>query len=248
MASGDLSAHWARLDGDPLRDAFPSRRPLPPWTGRRPLPSVTYDACWQDVLASPPERRKRVVYVHVPFCINHCLFSGFYRGPAVADAMPDYVDAVVEDVDREARTPNVSCAPVHAVYLGGGTPTALTARDLHRLIAAVASRLPLAPDCEITVEGRVFGFDDEKVDACLEAGANRLSIGVQTFDTAIRRRQGRPSSRSGTPQGCSRTPGRSCVSPTQGDSGGRTWRAGCSPPWACCRKGRRRRPLPRRLS
>jgi oxygen-independent coproporphyrinogen-3 oxidase len=53
----------------------------------------------------------------------------------------------------------------------------------------------LSPDCEITVEGRIIHFDGEKVAACLEAGANRFSIGVQSFDTAVRRRQGRRASR-----------------------------------------------------
>ena len=55
--------------------------------------------------------------------------------------------------------------------------------------------MPLAPDCEITVEGRILNFDDERIDACLEAGANRFSIGIQTFDTRVRQRMGRRASR-----------------------------------------------------
>src|SRR5690606_5646059 len=76
-------------------------------------------------------------------------------------------------------------------YVGGGTPSALSARDLARLLETARQRLPLAADCEITVEGRIIHFDGEKIDACIEAGANRISIGVQSFDTAVRRRQGR---------------------------------------------------------
>ena len=55
--------------------------------------------------------------------------------------------------------------------------------------------MPLAPDCEITVEGRILNFDDERIDACLEAGTNRFSIGIQTFDTRVRQRMGRRASR-----------------------------------------------------
>ena len=82
---------------------------------------------------------------------------------------------------------------IEAVYLGGGTPSALSAADLSRILTTVRRRLPLAPDCEITIEGRIIHFDPEKIDACLEAGANRISIGVQSFDTTVRTRQGRRS-------------------------------------------------------
>jgi oxygen-independent coproporphyrinogen-3 oxidase len=80
------------------------------------------------------------------------------------------------------------------VYLGGGTPSALSADDLTRILRAVR-RLPLAPDCEITLEGRIIHFDDDKIDACIAAGVNRISVGVQSFDTAIRRRHGRRASK-----------------------------------------------------
>ena len=81
-------------------------------------------------------------------------------------------------------------APIRAVYFGG-TPTALQTPDLARLIRACYQYLPIADDCEFTIEGRMSHFDIEKAQACVEAGANRISIGVQTFDTAIRRRLGR---------------------------------------------------------
>ena len=77
---------------------------------------------------------------------------------------------------------------------GGGAPTALFTEDLVRLIRACYQYLPLAEDCEFTIEGRMSHFDLEKAQACLEAGANRISIGVQTFNTAIRRRLGRKNS------------------------------------------------------
>lgn len=171
-----------------------SRRPLDPWSGRRAVEAGDAAALWERLLAAPPARRKRLAYVHLPFCANHCLFCGFYRGPASAERVRDYVALPIAELEREHAATAVASAPVHAVYLGGGTPTALPARDLHRLLEALRTRLPLAPDCEITVEGRWLGFDDEKIDACLEAGANRFSIGVQSFDTGVRRSQGRRAS------------------------------------------------------
>lgn len=84
-------------------------------------------------------------------------------------------------------------APIHAVYFGGGTPSALSAHDLARIITTLREKLPLAPDCEITIEGRVLNFDAERIDACLDAGANRFSIGIQSFNSKIRKKMARTS-------------------------------------------------------
>ncbi|MCV5283422.1 heme anaerobic degradation radical SAM methyltransferase ChuW/HutW, partial [Escherichia coli] len=82
---------------------------------------------------------------------------------------------------------------IHAVYFGGGTPSALSAHDLARIITTLREKLPLAPDCEITIEGRVLNFDAERIDACLDAGANRFSIGIQSFNSKIRKKMARTS-------------------------------------------------------
>jgi oxygen-independent coproporphyrinogen-3 oxidase len=73
------------------------------------------------------------------------------------------------------------------VYIGGGTPTALEPRDLERLLNHITTSFPLANDCEITIEGRVHNFNENKIEACLAGGANRFSVGVQTFHTDLRR-------------------------------------------------------------
>lgn len=77
-----------------------------------------------------------------------------------------------------------------AIYLGGGTPTALGADALARLLRAL-KRLPTTNDCEVTVETRVSDLDRPHIEACLAEGANRFSVGLQTFDTGVRRRLGR---------------------------------------------------------
>ena len=65
--------------------------------------------------------------------------------------------------------------------------------DLARIITTLREKLPLAPDCEITIEGRVLNFDAERIDACLDAGANRFSIGIQSFNSKIRKKMARTS-------------------------------------------------------
>jgi len=185
-----LEDHFAR-PGEPLAGAFAERN-LFPWIQRRTRPLEDGPAIAARLLA---ERRpgKRVAYLHIPFCANHCLFCGFYRNRSAEDSMAEYARRLEHDIAMDQAA--ASGPPIQAVYFGGGTPSALAAADLGRLISAVRRHLPLAPDCEITIEGRVAGFDDDKVDACLEAGANRFSIGVQTFDTGLRQRMGRKATR-----------------------------------------------------
>ena len=191
MTAKELEPHFARLGGDPVREAFAARRAVMPWRSRRPLPPEEVESAWADLVRNHRRDGPRLAYVHVPFCANHCLFCGFYRNAYTPQAATAYTDLLVAEIEAEAAAPAMQAQAIDAVYLGGGTPSALSAGELSRLIATIRRALPLAPDCEITIEGRIIHFDVEKVDACLEAGANRISIGVQSFDTAVRRRQGR---------------------------------------------------------
>ncbi|WP_291002143.1 heme anaerobic degradation radical SAM methyltransferase ChuW/HutW [Hyphomicrobium sp.] len=195
MSAADLAPHFARLGGDPIRDAFAARRAVLPWRNKRPLPDDELPATWSRLMSSYCSPEMRLAYIHVPFCANHCLFCGFYRNAYSRDTASSYADLIVEEIEREATASTVGSQLVEAVYLGGGTPSALSPTDLSRVLGMVKRCLPLAPDCEITLEGRIIHFDPDKIDACLEAGVNRISIGVQSFDTAVRQRQGRRASR-----------------------------------------------------
>lgn len=181
-----IESHFAQ-GADPLRGAF-TKRGSAHWMMGRPVPVENPSEVYARLL-SANSTGKRSVYVHIPFCVNHCLFCGFYRNRADGADMHEYVGHLLREIGRDGAL--VSSQPIHAVYFGGGTPSALDADDLYALISAVCANLPLAPDCEITVEGRVVGFTLDKVEACLKAGANRFSIGVQSFDTGLRRRFGR---------------------------------------------------------
>ena len=136
-----------------------------------------------------------MAYVHIPFCENHCLFCGFYQNPWRPEAGPAYVDLVLKQARSFAGRKVLEGPPLRALYFGGGTPTALAAKDIARLVSGLRDVLPLAPDCEITLEGRVFSFTEDKMEAAFNAGVNRISLGVQTFDTKIRRALGRKRSK-----------------------------------------------------
>lgn len=198
-SAADLSPHFARLGGDPLLDAFETRRAVMPWRSTKPLPDEEVAGIWDRITGEPVAdagpARPRLAYLHVPFCANHCLFCGFYRNAYTPQAASAYAQMVAAEIEADAQRPGVWQQPVEAVYLGGGTPSALSASELSHLVRTLRRHLPLTPDCEITLEGRIIHFDPEKVDACMDAGVNRISIGVQTFDTKVRRRQGRRSSK-----------------------------------------------------
>jgi anaerobilin synthase len=190
MSAIDISRFFANPDGNAIGNAFASRRAVMPWCDRRLLPPEETAAIWPRLLADCGSPRQRLAYIHVPFCANHCLFCAFYRNAYTEMEAASYADHVVAEIEREADEAGIRHHPIEAVYLGGGTPSALTAKELTRILDTVR-RLPLAADCEITLEGRIIYFDDDKIDACISAGVNRISVGVQTFDTDVRRRQGR---------------------------------------------------------
>lgn len=183
----DLTPYYAQ----PGEQPFGARRMAMPWRNHVPLSSEQIAAGWQALKQQVLPARKRLLYLHIPFCATHCTFCGFYQNKLRDDSTATYVRYLLQELAMEADSPLHQSAPIHAVYFGGGTPTALSADELSQIIRAIRSSLPLAPDCEITIEGRTAGFDDERIDACLDAGANRFSIGIQTFDSGIRQRMAR---------------------------------------------------------
>jgi len=121
------------------------------------------------------------LYVHIPWCVRKCPYCDFNSHQAKGD-VPEraYVEALVTDL--ELALPDVWGRRVHSVFFGGGTPSLFSAAAIETLISAFRARLPLAPDCEITLEANPGTFEVEKFRGYREAGVNRLSIGIQSFN------------------------------------------------------------------
>ena len=123
------------------------------------------------------------LYVHVPWCVRKCPYCDFNSHEAKGGIPEDtYVEALIADL--ESALPQVWGRPVVSVFFGGGTPSLLSGAAVDRLLAAFRARLPLAPDAEITLEANPGTAEAEKFAAFREAGVNRLSIGIQSFDDA----------------------------------------------------------------
>lgn len=185
MTSPNLQLYFAEKN-DPLTSAFKERTTGHPGGGDATrIPPAKIDSTLKQIIQTT-RTGKSAVYIHVPFCETHCLYCGFYRKRYSAEESRSYADSLITELQMWQNEPIQQTAPVHAVYLGGGTPTSLESADLSRILAAIRQNLPLANDCEITVEGRIQNFNSEKIRACIEQGANRFSLGVQTFDTTLR--------------------------------------------------------------
>ena len=138
------------------------------------------------------------LYVHVPWCVRKCPYCDFNshepraqtgagaNGEIPADA---FVDAALRDL--ELALPMVWGRPVHTVFFGGGTPSLLPAPAVERLISGIRARVRLIPDAEITLEANPGTFEAARFEGFLEAGVNRLSLGVQSFDAGALQRIGR---------------------------------------------------------
>lgn len=142
------------------------------------------------------ERNNRTAaYIHVPFCETHCLYCGFYNQPYRKEQSKIYTDVLIQEIKLWENTTAFKTKPINALYFGGGTPTALEVEDISRLLTYIRNTFPLANDCEITMEGRISNMTKEKVEAYLQGGVNRFSLGVQSFNTDLRRSMGRRSDR-----------------------------------------------------
>jgi len=121
------------------------------------------------------------LYVHMPWCAKKCPYCDFNSHQVKGD-VPElaYVEALVTDL--ELALPDVWGRRVYSVFFGGGTPSLFSAAAIETLISAFRARLPLAADCEITLEANPGTFEAEKFRGYREAGVNRLSIGIQSFN------------------------------------------------------------------
>jgi hypothetical protein len=151
---------------------------------------------WNLLMSQKGIPKKHIAYLHIPFCQSKCLYCGFFQNFSAEELETAYVDRLIKELQMSHTTRYCSSNPVHAVFFGGGTPSALSAKNIARLLAALRQYLPLANDCEITFEARIHDLISEKMEACLENGVNRIRdadhIGMPGISLAWRRRKAYP--------------------------------------------------------
>ncbi|WP_157729594.1 coproporphyrinogen-III oxidase family protein [Tumebacillus algifaecis] len=134
-----------------------------------------------------PQRGKKTLYMHIPFCDTICTFCPFVRSTNYQDKLQPYVDALIKELKLIASTPRIQGVALDAIFVGGGTPSVLSAEQIHMIGETVHSHFKLKNGFEWTFEVEAKSATEDKLKAMHEQGVNRISFGVQTFDPKFRK-------------------------------------------------------------
>ena len=130
------------------------------------------------------------LYLSIPYCPSRCSYCSFVSHAITQkkalELVPKYVRTLVKELSFTAEIARETGIRLRSVYIGGGTPTALTAAQLREVTNAVKAYLPLSADIEYTIEaGRADTIDAEKLQVIKDSGAGRISINPQTFSDSV---------------------------------------------------------------
>ena len=124
--------------------------------------------------------RELSLYIHIPFCRRKCLYCDFLSAPATDGEMEDYVNLLCQEI--EERSIFYGGHRVISLFLGGGTPSLLTAEQVGGILKRTRSCFSVAEDAEITIECNPGTVTEEKLENYITYGIDRISIGLQSTD------------------------------------------------------------------
>ncbi|RHW41004.1 oxygen-independent coproporphyrinogen III oxidase [Neobacillus notoginsengisoli] len=135
------------------------------------------------------ETSPQSAYIHIPFCHHICHYCDFNKFFLKGQPVDEYLDAL----DREMMLTfeRVPAGEMRTIFVGGGTPTALSEGQLEKLGESIKNRFRFGNDVEFTFEGNPGDLSPEKLAVLKSLGVNRLSLGVQSFNDQLLERIGR---------------------------------------------------------
>lgn len=125
------------------------------------------------------------LYIHIPFCARKCEYCDFVSYPGMESRIDSYIEALGAEAVR------YGCAHVDTVFIGGGTPSILSAAQIKKLCSIIRGNFSISKDAEWTAEVNPGTVTGEKISAMLDGGINRISVGVQSFNDKELRAVGR---------------------------------------------------------
>lgn len=120
------------------------------------------------------------LYIHIPFCVARCSYCSFNSYSGLEGLQERYVDALCGEMEKMTSCGHLG--PLKTIFFGGGTPSILPCRLLRKVLHSSCTLFPVASDAEISIEINPGTVDMVKLDCLQEAGMNRISFGVQSFD------------------------------------------------------------------
>lgn len=131
------------------------------------------------------------VYIHIPFCHQICNYCDFNKVFFKNQPVDEYIEAVGKEMRLAiSKNPNVF-EKIETIFLGGGTPTALSAKQIERLLTLIKKFIPMDYVTEFTSEANPDELTKDKLQALFDGGVNRLSLGVQSFNEDLLKQLGR---------------------------------------------------------
>lgn len=130
---------------------------------------------------------RRGLYVHIPFCDTICTFCPFLKSVGSAERIANYLVALEREIDAVSVMARVRSWVFDSIYIGGGTPSVLTPDQASHLISLLKRKFAILDGAELTFEVEAKSASAELLHAVAEAGATRISFGIQTLDPSLRK-------------------------------------------------------------
>ena len=177
---------------NPMSGAFPHKRVVHAGLNGTLVSPKETQAVWDALMNGAPKKGEmQCAYIHIPFCKTKCTYCGFFQNGTSQSDEDQYIDGLISELKLASERSRLKDGLIHAVFIGGGTPTSLSPTNSERLLKAIKAYLPLANDYELTLEGRIHDLIPENLEVWMANGVNRMSIGVQSFNTEVRQMVGR---------------------------------------------------------
>ncbi|MBM7707920.1 radical SAM family heme chaperone HemW [Enterococcus lemanii] len=139
------------------------------------------------IIQTPPKNIS--AYIHIPFCEHICYYCDFNKVFLEGQPVDEYIEALLKEMKLTLANQPISACDT--IYIGGGTPTSLNAKQLDRLLSGIHDVLPTQTTKEFTIEANPGDLTQDKLDVIKNHKLNRLSMGVQTFDDRLLKKIGR---------------------------------------------------------
>ncbi len=131
------------------------------------------------------------LYIHIPYCISKCPYCDFNSHVVAQIPEAGYTDALLRELALYGEEPDWRDRTLQSIFFGGGTPSTFKPASIGQLLARAAAIFPIASDCEITMEANPGTVDAGHFAGYRNAGVNRISVGVQSFQPKLLKFLGR---------------------------------------------------------